>query len=284
MNNKKELLEKIEKLHKELKELQAKPKHKAKILVFDIETSLMKSYHFGMWQQDIATDAIIDDWFVLGWSAKWLLEDEIMSDIVTPTEALQNDDRRVLLSLHKLLNEADIVVAHNGKKFDIKKISARFFVQGIKLPSPYKVIDTLQQVKSAMSLTSNRLDYICKIKFGEGKLSHTGLKLWIDCKEGKEEALKLMDEYCQKDVKLLEDFYLELRPYMTSHPNLGMYVEEDLSVCPTCASEDLNWDGEYHTTNLSYNRFQCNDCGSWGASSTRNPKKNQITNKKAKNN
>lgn len=278
------LAEKDRNILAEIQELYAKleknkVKHTAKILVFDIETSPMKSYHWGMWQQNINTDAIVDDWFVISWAAKWLLEDEEISQVLSKEEVLNKDDSRIVKGLWEMLNEADIVIAHNGKKFDVKKINTRFFLQDMFLPSPYKVIDTLQQVRGVMSLPSNRLDFIGKITDLGGKMEHTGLKLWLDCLEGDESALKMMDDYCKRDVKLLEDVYLKLRPYMKNHPNLGIYVQEDLSVCPSCASTDLTEKGFNYTTSRKYKSSQCNSCGAWCASKVAETKENNLVNK-----
>lgn len=267
----KEISVKIDKIYKSLAE---KPLHKAKVLVFDIETSPIKAYTWGVWQQNIQAKAIIDDWFVISWSAKWLFDNEVLSDVVTPDEATTGDDKRVVESLFKLLDEADIVIAHNGKRFDVRKINARFYMHDMKLPSPYKVIDTLQQIKGAMALNFNRLDYIGEVKGFGGKLEHSGLQLWIDCLKGDEKALNDMDEYCKRDVLLLEEVYLDLRPYMRNHPNLALYCDTDISVCPTCSSSDLKWEGTYKTTANEYEQFQCNGCGSWGASKT---KKDKVT-------
>ena len=44
---------------------------------FDIETSPMLSYHWGIWNQNINTDDIVKHWSILCFSAKWLIEDEI---------------------------------------------------------------------------------------------------------------------------------------------------------------------------------------------------------------
>lgn len=280
MNNKKDILLKITELTQAYEKIKSLEKnHKAKILVFDIETSLMKSYHWGIWEQNINQKAIIDDWFVISWSAKWLLEDDIMSDVLTPKEAIEKNDKRVVSSLYDLLNEADIVIAHNGKKFDIKKINARFFLYDMGLPSPVKVIDTLQQIRSVMALTSNRLDYIAKFKGLEGKLSHTGIELWIDSMAGDKEALDLMDKYCKQDVQALEDVYMVLRPYMKNHPNVGLFIDKDVTACHTCGSEDLIWDGVYTTNYNSYDKYQCGNCKTWGASRKNNGTGNKLVTK-----
>ena len=40
------------------------------------------------------------------------------------------------------LDEADIVVAHNAKKFDNRVAAARFMYHGFLPPSPFKTVDT----------------------------------------------------------------------------------------------------------------------------------------------
>jgi hypothetical protein len=42
------------------------------------------------------------------------------------------------------MDEADIICAHNGDAFDIKKINSRLITNGFKPPSPFKTIDTLK--------------------------------------------------------------------------------------------------------------------------------------------
>lgn len=85
-----------------------------KILIFDIETSPMASYTWGRWKQNISLDQTISEWFMLSWSAKWLNNPNMMSDVLTPEEALREDDSRITKSMWQLFNEADIVLAHNA--------------------------------------------------------------------------------------------------------------------------------------------------------------------------
>ena len=98
-----------------------------KILIFDIETMFMTVSVWGIsFKQRIPADNIIEDWNALSWSAKWLFDSEIMSDVLTSEEAIARDDSRILKSIWKLLDESDIVIAHNGDKFDLRKLNARF--------------------------------------------------------------------------------------------------------------------------------------------------------------
>ena len=169
-------------------------KSPAKILIFDIETAPIVSYVWGGWQQNPAanTKMIIDEWFVFTWSAKWLFEDEIITGKLTSKEAKKKDDKRIVTDLWKLLEEADIVIAHNALKFDIKKVNTRFLLHGLTPPMPYQVIDTLIHARRSFSFTSNKLDYLAQNLGIEGKLDHEGFTMWDKCYNGDQEALDAM--------------------------------------------------------------------------------------------
>lgn len=229
-----------------------------KILVFDIETSPLEVYTWGIYNQDIAIGQIQEDWFMLCWSAKWLFDKEIMSDSLSGKEAKRRDDKRITKSIWKLLNEADIVIAHNGKAFDIKKTNARFLKHNLPHPSYYEVIDTLLTARKEFRITSNKLDYLCRFLGLDQKVETGGFELWKRCIHGDTNALKQMETYCQNDVKILEELYLKLRPYMRNHPNLELYIEK--GVCPNCGSKKIKEEGEYHTSRSVYKSYRC-ECG-----------------------
>lgn len=233
----------------------------AKVLVFDIETSPLVSYLWNRWQKFIPDEQIIEDWYVISWAAKWLFEDEVMSAIVTPQEAVARDDQRVIKALWDLMNEADVLIAHNGIKFDVKIMNGRFFKHGLDLPTPYQVIDTFQHAVRRFRLPSSGLNYIAKY-LGLPQKKPTDFKLWIDCMKGDEKSLQRMDEYCCQDVRVLEDVYLAMRKYIQPHPNFGLYIESDVEVCPVCGSDELEKVGTYATTVNLYDTYRCKCCGS----------------------
>lgn len=253
-----------------MKLVQKKPKLKksppAKILVFDIETAPINAYVWGLWNQNVGTNQIKSDWFMLCWSAKWLFEDKVHHDRLNSREVVKQDDKRISKSLWRLIDQADIVIAHNGDKFDIRKMNTRFILNGIKPPSPYQSIDTLKHARRRLSLSSNRLDYIAQVLGVGRKIDTGGFDLWDQSIKGNEEALKKMDEYCQRDVELLEEVYLELRPYIKPHPNIGLYIGDNLERCPSCGSENLEPRGYYYTYINQYDAFQCGNCDSWSRS------------------
>jgi len=232
-----------------------------KIFLFDIETAPLVSYLWNRFQKYISDEMIIEDWYVICWSGKWLFKDEMISHCVTSEESINRNDERITKHLWNYLNEADIVISHNGDKFDIKKINGRFSKYGLNLPMPYQSIDTFKAARKKLSLPSLSLDYIAS-HFGlEGK-HDTGFDLWVKCMQGDEKALDRMQKYCDQDIRVLEDVYLNLRPYIQPHPNLGLFIESDSQMCPSCASTNLKKEGTYATTVNLYDAFRCQDCGS----------------------
>tara|TARA_X000001382_G_C3168207_1_gene178611 strand:- start:198 stop:1133 length:936 start_codon:yes stop_codon:yes gene_type:complete len=236
-----------------------------KILLFDIETALMEVYVWGLYKQFISHNNIIKDkdgeeksWFVLSWAAKWLYDENVQSDIVTPKEARKRKDKRILESIWKLLDEAEIVIGHNLDRFDIRKLNARFIDNDLDPPSPYKTIDTLKIARREFAFVSYKQDYLTKHFKLEQKLE-TSFDLWVKCMQGNQEALNTMEEYNCHDVMGLEEVYLKLRPYIKNHPNLGVLM--DANVCPNCGCDDLEeLDTYYFTTANKFQVYRCIGC------------------------
>lgn len=239
----------------------------AKILIFDIETAPLRASVWGLWEQNIQPSHIISDWFMLTWSAKWLFEDKTYSDKLTPKEALSENDKRISTSLWKLIDEADIIIAHNANKFDVKKMNTRFLLNGLNPPMPYQVIDTLLHLRKRFSISSNKLSYVNELLGLEVKMETGGFELWEGCMKGEKESLIKMEKYNIVDVNILEQTYLRIRSWIKPHPNMGMFIEDDVEVCPSCASENIVFGGTpYRTASNSYESFRCKDCGSVGRS------------------
>jgi len=239
-----------------------------KVLVFDIETSPLKAYiwQHSVWGGNVSDGQVISQWFMLTWAAKWLYDDEAMSDGLTAKEALAEDDSRIVASLWKLLDEADIVIAHNGVKFDVPNLLTRFVVNDMTPPSPFQNIDTLKVARRQFGFTHNSLNALAKI-FGFDVKLETNFDLWKKSVDGDKQALKYMEEYNVEDVRLLEQVYLKLRPWMTSHPNLGLYLLSDGALCPSCGSTDITWleDKYYYTQTSRFPVYTCK-CGAYGRS------------------
>lgn len=236
----------------------------ARVLLLDIETAPIRAYVFRLWKQNIGINQIDKDWFCLSWAAKWLFEPEVVSNRLTGKEAIKQEDKRIIKNLHKMVNEADIIIAHNGDKFDVPAINTRFLVHGMNPPTPYQTIDTLKTLQRQFRFSSNKLDHVNRILGLRRKVDTGGFELWEKCYQGDEASLKLMDEYNVHDVRILEELYLELRPWIKPHPNLGLFILDQVERCPTCGSKELIEEGTYRTYANNFKALRCNNCGAVG--------------------
>ena len=229
-----------------------------KILLFDVETSFYHFVGWGTYKQFIQHYQITKHQYIISWAAKWLYDDTVQSDVVTPEESKNRDDGRILKSIWKLLDEADIVIGHNGDRFDLRKLRWRFLSKDMQPPSPFRVIDTLKVARREFFAPSYKQDFLTKYFKLKNKLP-TEFQLWIDCEEGIPERLKEMVEYNRHDVIGLEQVYLKLRPYIHNHPNLGVLMDKD--VCPNCGADDIiETDAEYITSANKFPVYRCNSC------------------------
>lgn len=196
-----------------------------KILFLDIETKFMLMEGYALFNQNFSLDQIAEDWSILSFSAKWMHEDDVMYlDVSEYTEDY------LLKKLHDLLNEAHFVVAHNGRKFDMKKIRARMITRGFKPYSPVRIIDTLEIVKKEFGFTSNKLLYLTNLLCKKHKKSthakFSGHLLWKEFVRGNPEAITEMREYNMIDVTSLQELYEIIAPWSSKLPVFEVYHEE----------------------------------------------------------
>lgn len=235
-----------------------------KVLIYDIETAPIIAYVWGLWKNDVALNQIKSDWHILSWSAKWLGDPPEKTMYMDQRNAKNiQDDSIILAEIWKLLDEADIVVTQNGKKFDQKKLNARFIINKFVPPSSYKHIDTLELAKRHFGFTSNRLGYLSeKLCTKYKKLEHgkfPGFKMWEECLKNNIEAWKEMEEYNKYDVLSLEELYTKLIPWDSSI-DFNLFHDELVNVCK-CGSMDFKKAGFYYSTAGKYQKFVCNKCG-----------------------
>lgn len=241
---------------------------KPKIVYLDIENTPSLGYFFDKWKEGNIVDEVAG-WYILSYAYK--INDGPVKVCALPDypgyKKNMENDKALMQELWDLLNEADIVVAHNGDRFDIRKINARFIYHGMTPPRPYKTIDTLKVARRYFSFNSNRLNDLGQYLGVGKKLAHTGFALWKGCMSGEMESWNLMKKYNKQDVVLLEEVYMKLRPFMTNHPNLNIY-DENQDSCPSCRSE-VQRRGFGYTQLGSYQRYKCKNptCGAWSRGS-----------------
>lgn len=242
-----------------------------KVLFFDIETSIPKVYTYGLYDQNISIANVIEHPRMIAFTAKWLGKKKVYA-----FSEYHQSRTEMLKGLHELLDEADLVVGWNSKRFDVRWVNSEFMVDKMSPPSPYKQLDLMQETKRNARFLSNKLDYISERLLNDKKIEYNMAKMWIkvDNPETSEAERKkewnAMMRYAKKDTALLEPLYLELLPWLRlPHP-----VHQGDDKCRNCGSEDLEKRGLARTLNGVYQRFQCRSCGSWSRGTKREPSTN----------
>ena len=230
-----------------------------KILHIDIETAPNKVYTWGLFNQNVGINQIVESGYTMCFAAKWHGKSKIMF-----SGGFGEDGHDEMIeSAWNLLDEADVVVHYNGTKFDIPTLNKEFLLLGHTPPSSYHQIDLLKTMRRKFRFTSNKLDYVAQ-QLGLGsKVSHRGMDLWHDCMTGNKKAQREMMVYNKQDVVLTESLYNEVLPWIEGHPNHALYTKAGDIVCTSCGSSHIQKRGFYTTKTQRYQRYQCNDCHSW---------------------
>lgn len=244
---------------------------KPKVLVFDIETSPIIAHVWSIWEQNVGLNQIQSDWHVMAWAAKWFTGKD--GTVYGPHDRMmymdqrkvknKEDDSKLLAGIWQLLDQADIIITQNGDSFDVKRLNARFILNGMKPPSSYRSIDTKKIAKRKFGFTSNRLEYMThKLNKKYKKLKHAkfqGHELWTECLKDNKEAWNEMEQYNKYDVLSLEELYINFQPWDNT-VNFNVYSERLENVCK-CGSKSVKLNGHSFLSSGKYRRYKCTDCG-----------------------
>lgn len=224
-----------------------------KVLLFDIETSPNIGYTWQKWDQNVI--AFKKEWEMLSFAYKWLGE----SKVYCVTREGKKSDKDLVKKLHTLLSSADIVIAHNGDAFDVKKAHAKFIEHGFAPPTPFKSVDTRSIARRYFKFNSNSLDDLGNLLGVGRKMKHSGFDLWLGCMNNEPKAWAEMAEYNKQDVLLLERVYLKMRPWIRNHPNVGSLLQN----CPKCSGSLKRRGTVTQNSGVVKQRYQCRSCHGW---------------------
>ena len=232
-----------------------------KVLILDIETAPHLAYVWGLWDQRVGLNQLVETSSVLCFAAKWHRKPKVhfASDHHDGHDAM-------LRRAHALVDEADAIVHYNGRAFDMKHLRREFLLADLGPPSPHKDIDLLTVARSKFKFASNKLAHISVALGLEGKAETGGFELWRDCMAGDAKAWRTMKAYNVQDVHQTEAVYDRLLPWIDGHPHNGLYGRHGFEAedfCGRCGARELVRRGYYYTQVGRYRRYQCSVCKSY---------------------
>lgn len=237
-----------------------------KRLFFDIETSPCIGFFWKPgYKLNIGHDNIVEDSAIICISYKWQDEKRVHT-----VEWDKGNDRGVLKKFIPILKQADEAVGHNLDRYDIPWVNTRALKHGLGPVPIWKTADTLAIARKRFRFNSNRLDYIGKFLFGEGKIE-TNYGLWKDIVlKNCPKAMKKMVRYCEQDVRLLQRVWEELHKYHNVKTHAGVLHGLDKWSCPRCASEDvIKSKNRVTAAGGVQHQMRCKSCGGYYSISDR---------------
>lgn len=244
------------------------PKADPKILLWDIETSFYVHTSWTKWTPGMK---IVKEKSVICIAYKWLGQEEThvisIGDFPAKFKKDPFDDSKVIEEFKKVIDSANLAIAHNGDKFDMKFFNSRLLKHGLN-PIMVKTFDTLKAAKYYFSFHSNRLGDIADF-LGVNKKTRTDISWWNSILFDRDwDSLNLMQDYCKQDVLVLEDVYKKMLPYIKgNHPHINLLkyggdIPKDVlnATCPRCGSDEhIKW-GIYTAISNSYQKYKCKSC------------------------
>lgn len=169
----------------------------------------------------------------------------------------------------KVFVKYDVLIAHNGKRFDLRMCNTFFAEVGLPKVDkfPANMIDTKNEAKREWALPSHSLSYLLNhFKLG-AKINTGGESLWYECMEflpnGKPKnpkAWKKMRHYCDGDVIGGEALY----QFMRKGGWIKRLVVERLCYgkdgCIRCGGHNIQFRGEKPYKEGVYEMVWCKDC------------------------
>lgn len=242
-------------------------RREAKVLCLDTENSPTLGWYYGAYETTPIKIERRPRLLAISW--KWL-GDKGKANGKTIFDFPQKDrydDEGLVRYLWRLLDEANIVVAHNVR-FDTTMANTYFLRHSMAPPSPYKTFDTLGTARRFFHFENNKLDNLGNFLLGEGKTETTYKDCWYQMLEGNDKvakrAAKLMDKYCRNDSDLLEKIYLKLLPFAHNHPNMAL-ASGHMDCCPRCGCSKGFRIRSYRCTGsqITAVQYSCDNCHSY---------------------
>lgn len=234
----------------------------ARILTIDIETAPALADVWSLWKENVPLQRLREATRVLSVAAKWHGDKRVMF-----ASEFHNGPDDMLQLAWDWLSEADIVVHWNGARFDVPHLQREFLLADLPPPAPFAQVDLMVAVKKQFRFMSNKLAHVSTELGLEGK-HEVDYSIWQGCMIGDPKAWAKMKRYNVQDVRLTEQVYDRLRPWISTHPHMGLYAAKQFS-CSNCGSTNVERRGYAYTALGRYQRFVCNDCGRYSRGASR---------------
>jgi len=135
---------------------------------------------------------------------------------------VRGNDRELVKRCNEVIRNHDIVVAHNGKWFDLPFLRTRALVHGLAPLHEVTIVDPVLIARRKFRFQRNSLARIADTLKLADKKTPLDLSLWADvCLNGNQEGMDLIVEHCEADVRVLSGVLGLVKPFVKQFDNRG---------------------------------------------------------------
>lgn len=137
-------------------------------------------------------------------------------------EGLRSDDSATVEQVSELLEDHDVLVAHNGTRFDVPFLRTRMLRWGMRPLKDMKILDPCSVGWRKFRLRSNSLQAMRDHFRISANKTPLDMSLWMSAiLDGDTDAMDSIVEHCIQDVKVLGGVMDLVKPYVRVFDDRG---------------------------------------------------------------
>lgn len=130
-------------------------------------------------------------------------------------EGRRGDDKELVKQVCALVRSHDVIVAHNGTRFDLPFLRTRALRWNLRPLLDVKIVDPLSIAWRKLRLRSNRLGNIADFVGIEDKKTPLDMSVWADAMlNGSKKSMNLIVSHCEADIRVLAGVLEVVKPFI----------------------------------------------------------------------
>lgn len=134
----------------------------------------------------------------------------------------RGNDREIVRRMSDVIRAHDVIVAHNGTRFDLPYLRTRALAWGLPPLLEVKIVDPCTIAWRKFKLRSNSLGVVADHLGIRDKKTPLDMSLWMDATlNGNRKAMDNIVEHCEADIRVLRGVLRGVRPFIRQLDDRG---------------------------------------------------------------
>lgn len=127
----------------------------------------------------------------------------------------RGDDREIVKRTLALVRSHDVIVAHNGSRFDIPFLRTRAIRWGLRPLLEVKNVDPLSIAWRKLKLRSNKLGNLADFMGITDRKTPLDMSIWADAAlNGTRSSMNKIVKHCEADIRVLSGVLKHVKPFI----------------------------------------------------------------------